>query len=96
VASTWDEWFGTRRWRIATEYSGIWVTEEGSEVVFDKGAFTCSSPAAYQSPVSANLGRRGWLLQEVSKQGRDIADSQAAFGEAAVERARKQYHAIVG
>jgi hypothetical protein len=32
----------------------------------------------------------------VSKQGRDIADSQAAFGEAAVERARKQYHAIVG
>lgn len=89
----WEEYFGGgRRWRVAAEYTG---TSPGG-VVFRRGRFELPPNQAYESPLSANRGRRGVLLQEVDAEGHDIAGRGhlAVFGEGALKRARNEFKAI--
>jgi hypothetical protein len=93
--SKWDELFGTRRWRVAAEWSGYVEPDEGGRVTFDHGEFTIDAPGAFRSPLSTNLGRVGVLLQEVAPDGSDVPDSLIPFGQPAVKRAREEFHALV-
>lgn len=94
----WQEWFGTRKWRVATEADGEGsVTDSGNElrrVMFRQGRFTLEPPFAFTSPFGNN-GRKGVLIREVRPDGTDIPGGELfAFGETAVKRAREEFHAI--
>lgn len=83
--SNWDEYFGTRRWRVATE-----VTGTVERVAFTKGRFEISG-GVFHSPLSSARGRKGILLQEIDPEsGKDIEDSQIAVGVVVFRRARKE------
>lgn len=89
----WDEYFGGgRHWRLATEYTG---TSPGG-VEFRKGRFELPVGKVYESPLSANRGRRGVLLQEVNAQGKDIPGEGhlEVFGDGAYKRARDEFKVI--
>lgn len=87
--SVWQQWFGTRRWRVAAE-----VTGTHGLVTFDAGAFVIELPGYYESPLSRNRGLRGVLLQEVTADGEDIPGSAYPFGDKAVARARTEFGAL--
>jgi hypothetical protein len=91
----WEELFGGgRRWRVAEEVSGE-AAEAGYTVKFTRGRFEIPVGAAYRSPLSTNLGRRGLVLIETSADGStDVPGSRIAVGEAAVSRARSQFSAV--
>lgn len=91
----WEELFGGgRKWRVAEELTGELV-ERGFTVKFSRGWFELPPGAAYRSPLSTNLGRRGLVLQETDDPGvSDISGSCIAVGEAAVSRARTQFGAV--
>lgn len=91
----WEELFGGgRKWRVAEEVTGE-ATEGGHTVKFTRGRFELPVGAAYRSPLSTNLGRRGLVLVETSADGStDIPGSRIAVGEAAVSRARTQFSAV--
>ena len=93
MADRWDEYFSDRRWRIAAEYTG---TSPGG-VDFRKGRFELPVGQVYESPLSANRGRRGVLLQEVDADGRDITGPGhlEVFGDGAYKRARNEFRAIL-
>ena len=97
MAGKWDEYFGTRFWRVATEVSG---TDEsgGAKIVFDKGRFGIWPHAGltgvFQSPLSTNKGRRGVLLQEVDGEGRDIEGSVLPVGDRAFKRAQAEHKVL--
>jgi hypothetical protein len=98
---TWDKWFSGRKWRVAEEVTGT-TKLRGIAVTFRRGVFDVAATGgrdnqggAFRSPLSTNLGRHGILLQETNADGsRDIPGSRAAFGDAAVKRARAEYGAI--
>jgi hypothetical protein len=91
----WEELFGGgRKWRVAEEVTGE-AAEGGFTVKFTRGRFELPTGAAYRSPLSTNLGRRGLVLVETSADGSaDIPGSRIAVGEAAVNRARSQFSAV--
>lgn len=93
MSDKWAEYFGTRKWRVATEVTGS-AEVDGIEVRYDRGQCTVEPPGAFRSPVSGNPGRAGVLLQEVGPAG-DIEGSLELFGKSAVDRARKEFRAIV-
>lgn len=91
---TWEELFSGRKWRVAEEVTGE-VTERGFTVTFSRGRFEIPQGAAYRSPLSTNLGRRGLVLIETNADGSlDLPGSRIAVGEAAVSRARAQFSAV--
>jgi hypothetical protein len=91
----WEELFGGgRKWRVAEEVT-FEVTEDGFEVRCVRGRFELPPGAAYRSPLSTNLGRRGLVLQETDSSGsHDVPGSRIAIGEAAVNRARSEFSAV--
>jgi hypothetical protein len=91
----WDELFASRKWRVATEWTGYVAPDEGARITFDRGAFTIDPPGGFRSPLSTNLGRVGILLQEVAPDGSDVPDSLIPFGLPAVKTAREKFHALV-
>jgi hypothetical protein len=92
VSDLWEEYFGNgRHWRVAEEYTGK-APKAGVE--FRRGKFELPVTKVYRSPLSANVGRRGVLLQEVDSAGKDIAGNLEVFGEGAFKRARDEYKAI--
>jgi hypothetical protein len=99
----WDELFGGRKWRVAEELTGTVEVDgfcetdviPGVAVTFARGRFELPAGAAFRSPLSTNLGRRGVVLQETSADGSaDIPGARLAVGEGAVARAREQFSAI--
>jgi hypothetical protein len=91
---TWEELFGSRKWRVAEEVTGE-LTEAGFTVRFSRGRFELPLGAAFRSVLSTNLGRRGVVLTETNADGSaDIPGSRIAVGEAAVSRARAQFSAV--
>lgn len=95
TTGTWEELFGGgRKWRVAEELTGE-VPESGFTVKFARGRFELPAGAAFRSPLSTNLGRRGVVLQETDADGAtDVPGSRIAVGEAAVTRARKEFSAV--
>lgn len=95
TTGTWEELFGGgRKWRVAEELTGA-VPEAGFTVKFTRGRFELPTGAAFRSPLSTNLGRRGVVLQETDAAGAtDVPGSRIAVGEAAVARARKEFSAV--
>lgn len=98
MSTKWEKYFKDRHWREAEEYTG--TVDTGSfhkrkpvRVVFDHGKFRVEN-GVFRSPLSANLGAHGVLLQEVDRFGNDIPGSLAAFGELAVRQARREWQAI--
>jgi hypothetical protein len=90
----WDQWFITRKWRVATEVTGM-QDQDGIAVSFDHGEFDINPPGAFQSVMGPNLGRHGVLLQELDPEtGKDIPGALVAFGHIVVDKARKEFHAI--
>jgi hypothetical protein len=91
----WEELFGRgRKWRVAEELTGE-VAAGGYTVTFTRGRFEIPAGAAYRSPLSTNLGRRGLVLIETNTDGSaDIPGSRIAVGDAAVSRARTQFSAV--
>jgi hypothetical protein len=89
----WEEYFSARHWRVAAEYTG---TSPGG-VEFRKGKFELPLGQVYDSPLSANRGRRGVLLQEVNADGNDIPGlgHLEVFGDGAYKRARSEFKAIL-
>lgn len=90
----WDQWFVTRKWRVATEVTGT-GSGDGVPVHFDHGEFDIEPPGAFQSVMGPNLGRHGVLLQELDPAtGHDIPGALVAFGHMVVDKARKEFNAI--
>jgi hypothetical protein len=92
---TWEELFGGgRKWRVAEEVSGQ-ARSHGFTVTFERGRFELPAGAAFQSVLSTNLGRRGFILIETSADGSlDLPGSRIAVGEHSVSRAREQFSAV--
>jgi hypothetical protein len=93
----WDELFKGRKWRVAEEVSGAAADPGQPEVpvTFERGRFEIPAGAAFRSPLSTNLGRRGVLLQETDESGAaDIPGSRIAVGESAVRKARSAFSAV--
>ena len=90
--TAWDEFFGSRAWRIAEEVNGVVEVSPaaGVSVSFSRGRFAVAGPGAFQSPFSPNKGRRGVLLQEVdaAHRERDIPGSYVVVGDTLLSRAR--------
>lgn len=85
--SAFTDLFGGRTWRVLAEADGTVATPGGIRVEFRRGHFEVAPPGAYQSPLSANKGRRGVLLQETSG-GRDVPGSRVPVGEKILPRVR--------
>lgn len=92
-SGSWDEYFGTRKWRVATEITG---TDEGdpSSVRFTAGKFEIEN-GSFCSPLSSARGKAGVILQEVDPHGgphpgADIPGSRIAVGVVVFRRARKE------
>lgn len=103
TTGTWDELFGGgRKWRVAEEMTGVVQARPADSprgrrvaVKFTRGHFELPEGAAFRSPLSTNLGRRGLVLQETDASGEtDIPGSRVAIGNHAAERVREQYSAI--
>lgn len=94
-ARTWDELFKGRTWRVLTEATGTVTTDPvaGTRVIFRRGHFEIEGPGVFQSPLSANKGKRGVLLQE-TRDGEDVAGSRIPVGEKILPRARVA-HALI-
>lgn len=101
----WEELFAGRKWRVAEELTGHVTVKaalsDGSKgkvsvtVAFQRGVFELPPGAAYRSPLSTNLARRGTVLQETNASGElDIPGSRIAVGAPAVETARRDYSAV--
>lgn len=97
--ATWDDLFGSRKWRVATELDGEVVAEPGTSLnqggesvraAFSKGKFELFG-GVFHSPLSSARGRKGVLLQEVNLQdGMDILGSRIAVGVVVFRRARAE------
>jgi hypothetical protein len=87
-------WFEGRSWRVMAEKTGT-VTAGSVRVTYDKGAFEISPPGVYSTPLG-NRGRRGYLVIETGPDGRDVPGTAAAFGEATLRRAWKEYGLVSG
>lgn len=95
----WEDLFGTRKWRVATELDGEVVALPGTELNqkgteplkadFTRGHFELAG-ASFHSPLSSARGRKGVILQEVDERGRDIDGSRIAVGKVVLARARKE------
>lgn len=84
----WDEYFGTRKWRVASEVTG---TDREESVIFAKGKFEIDGDGVFHSPLSSARGRKGVLLQEVDpRTGDDIAGSRIAVGVVVFRKARRE------
>lgn len=100
----WDEFFGTRKWRVAEELTGTVhadgfhageMVQPSIRVTFAKGCFEIEPPGAFQSILSTNQGRRGVVLQETDESGaHDIPGSRIALGYIALDKARSKYAAV--
>jgi hypothetical protein len=94
----WDVLFRDRKWRISEEVTGE-TRRPGrkGEIVttFTRGRFEIVN-GAFRSPLSTNLGRRGWLLTETNADGsRDLEPrTRVAIGLDALDKARKDYEAV--
>lgn len=89
ASDRWEEYFGTRRWRVATEVTGA-DEQDGAVVAFVKGKFGIEG-GVFHSPLSSARGQKGVLLQEIDPQtGRDIAGSRIAVGVVVLRNARKE------
>ena len=84
---SWDEYFATRKWRVATEKTGT-VTDGPATVRFLQGGFTIEG-GKFHSPLSSARGASGMLLQEVAADSTDIPGSQIAVGVVTLRKARK-------
>lgn len=98
MSDHWQDWFGTRKWRVLTEADGIGSvvdkkTGDPISVRFREGRFAVDDPGSFVSPFGSR-GRKGVLLQEVGADGTDVRGSMFAFGESVVKRAREQFHAV--
>lgn len=82
--SNWEQYFDGRRWRLAAEKDG-----EVPPVTFTHGTFEIDrrDGGVFHSPVSTARGRKGYLLQELDGEGRDIDGSVIAVGEIVYRRA---------
>lgn len=85
----WAEYFGERRWRVASEVTGT-DFEGGATTAFTGGKFTITGDGAvFHSPLSSARGKSGVLLQEVDEQGNDVDGSQLAVGVVVLRKARQ-------
>lgn len=69
-----SQWFGARRWRVATD-----VSSENDDVVIVQGEFWTKGGKVFQTPLG-HKGRHGYILQEVTQDGVDIPNSRVTFG----------------
>lgn len=96
AVSGWDEYFGSRRWRVATEVTGIDapVDADGPDEIrvrFTKGKFEIDNGGTFHSPLSSARGTKGIVLQEVDPAtGQDLPGSRVAVGIVVLRRARKE------
>lgn len=89
--SAWDELFGSRKWRVAREVTGVvsWPSPgDPINVYFKAGHFEIEGPGVFQSPLSSNKGKRGVLLREVAD-SQDVPGSYLWVGEKVVLRIRE-------
>jgi hypothetical protein len=87
--SNWEEFFGSRKWRLAEEVSGTVIARKGISVVYAGGEFEITGGGKFHSPLSTARGSKGFLLQELDGQGQDIGGSRIAVGEVVYRRARQ-------
>ena len=88
-------WFEGRLWRVMTELSGTAEPQGGIQITYDRGAFEISLPGVFVTPLG-NRGRRGYLVIEHSSLGIDKPGTEAAFGEATLRRAQRDYGLVSG
>jgi hypothetical protein len=89
AAGSWDEYFGKRTWRVATEVTAVDAVGPQTTVTFSKGRFSIDG-GVFHSPLSSARGTRGILLQETAPDGSDIAGSRVAVGVVVYRKARRE------
>lgn len=87
MEGSWDEYFAARTWRVAKELSGE-VSQGPAKVRFSQGLFTIIE-GKFCGPGSSARGTKGVLLQETGPDGKDIAGSRVAVGQATMRMVRK-------
>lgn len=87
MEGSWDEYFAARKWRLATEKSGM-VTDGPATIRFLQGGFVIEG-GKFSGPGSSARGSKGYLLQEVAADGSDIPGSLVAVGQVTLRTARK-------
>lgn len=88
ATGSWDEYFGKRTWRVATEVTAVDAVGPQTTVTFSKGRFAIDG-GVFHSPLSSARGTRGVLLQETSG-GKDIEGSRVAVGIVVFRKARRE------
>ncbi len=87
MEGSWDEFFVSRKWRLASEVTG--EQQEGpASVRFLQGAFTVTG-GKFCAPGASTRGSKGLLLQEVASDGTDIDGSRCAVGVVTYRKARQ-------
>lgn len=82
-----EEYFGDRKWRVATEVTAD-VPQGEAVIHFKQGKFEIEN-GVFHSPCSSARGKKGILLQEVTSDGKDIDESRIAVGVVVLREARK-------
>ncbi len=81
--------FKDRLWRICTELNGI-----GPAGRCRDGEFWLNAGETVQTPFG-NRTRHGYIIQEVSQDGRDLSTRPVAFGPQTLRRAAELYGSVV-
>jgi hypothetical protein len=89
-----EDWFGKRRWRIATELNG-----KLGEANYREGEFWLPEGKVFRTPLG-HVGRHGFALQEIDAQGNDVADGEGhpvrvTFGWTILRKAHERWPANV-
>lgn len=92
----WEELFGTDKWRVLEEACGV-VVQDGAQVEFSRGGRfrILTDGCAFESPLSTNRGKTGFILQKTDETGEhDIPGARIPIGEHALRAARKDWGAV--
>lgn len=79
------DWFGGRRWRLATETS-----LENEDVLIRDGEFWMKPGRVFRTPFG-HKGRHGYVLQEIDQNGADIPGSRVTFGWITLQNASEMF-----
>jgi hypothetical protein len=80
-----EQWFGGRRWRLATETS-----LENEDVLIRDGEFWTKDGKVFRTPFG-HKGHHGYILQEITQDGADIPGSRATFGWITLQHASEMF-----
>lgn len=94
ATGSWEEYFGHRKWRLATEVTAVDTPGPKTTVTFHKGKFEIEG-GVFHSPLSSARGSKGMLLQELDPAGSDIPGSRVSVGIVVYRKAKREGAVVV-